>query len=314
MVASKSFAFLLTATVVSFGTFAGCAAPTGAEGDVADPGGDQEEEPVGQSNDELRSTVSCQERTDLAYQGGKPFSIQVIHVGGKPTTKATGHAFLKMQAAANAEGVRLSLTSGFRTMAEQKHLYDCYLNRSCNNGNLAARPGYSNHQSGLALDVSTSSWLTHNASKFGFVRTVSQESWHYEYHGRDPGGPCTRGTSSAAAVGSDTPPSNGSDPAPGSAPAQAPTPAAGGLSWVAPTQDAMLKNGFAVKAHATKPSIVKVVYSQGTLDFGTSTKASDDFSLSYTFQYMGDKTLTAKGYDANGGLVSEDHVDFTLLP
>jgi hypothetical protein len=91
-------------------------------------------------------------------------------------------------------------------------------------------------------------------------------------------------------------------------------PASGGLTWVAPAQDAMLKNGFVVKAHATKASIVKVVYSQGTLDFGSSTKASDDFSLSYTFQYMGDKTLTAKGYDASGALVSEDNVDFTLLP
>ena len=307
MLASKSFALLLAASLVSFATFAGCAAPTGDEGD-GDPGGDQEEEPVGQSNDELRSTVSCQERTDLAYQAGKPFSIQVIHVGGKPTTKATGHAFLKMQAAANAEGVRLSLTSGFRTMEEQKHLYACYLNKNCNNGNLAARPGYSNHQSGLALDVSTSTWLARNASKFGFVRTVSQESWHYEYHGKDPGGPCTRGTSSAAAVGSDTPPSDGSDAAPVA------VPAAGGLRWVAPTQDAMLKNGFVVKAHAAKASIVKVVYSQGTLDFGSSTKANDDFSLAYTFQYMGDKTLTAKGYDANGALVSEDNVDFTLLP
>ena len=311
MPVSKFLVFLLAVSMASFSTFIGCAAPTsGDEGDVGDPGGDQEEEPVGQSNDELRSTVSCQERTDLAYQSGKPFSIQVIHVGGKPTTKATGHAFLKMQAAANAEGVRLSLTSGFRTMEEQKHLYSCYVNNSCNNGNLAAKPGYSNHQSGLALDVSTSTWLARNASKFGFVRTVSRESWHYEYHGKDPGGPCTRGTSSAAAVGSDTAPSDGS----GTSTTTDPVPASGGLKWLAPTQDATLKNGFVVKTHATKPSVVKVVYSQGTLDFGTSTKAADDFALAYTFQYMGEKTLTATAYDANGAVVSVDHVDFTLTP
>lgn len=310
LVVSKSLVFVLAASMASFSTFVGCAAPTaGDEGSAGDPAGDQEEEPVGQSNDELRSTVSCQERTDLAYHGGKPFSIQVIHVGGKPTTKATGHAFLKMQAAANAEGVRLSLTSGFRTMEEQKHLYSCYVNHSCNNGNLAAKPGYSNHQSGLALDVSTSTWLARNASKFGFVRTVSQESWHYEYHGTDPGGPCTRGTSSAA-VGSDTPPSDGS----GATSDPAPVAASGGLRWLAPTQDATLKNGFVVKTHATKPSVVKVVYSQGTLDFGSSTKASDDFALAYTFQYMGEKTLTATAYDANGATVSVDHVDFTLTP
>lgn len=307
MVVSKSFLLVLVTSLASFSTCAGCAAPTGDEADLGDPGGDHEDEPVAQSNDELRSTVSCQERTDLAYAAGKPFSIQVIHVGGKPTTKATGHAFLKMQAAANAEGVRLSLTSGFRTMEEQKHLYSCYVNQSCNNGNLAAKPGFSNHQSGLALDVSTSTWLARNAARFGFVRTVSQESWHYEYHGKDPGGPCTRATSSSAAVGSDTPPSDGTDP-------PAPVTAAGGLTWVAPTENATLKNGFVVKTHPKTPGIVKVVYSQGTLDFGTSTRATDDFALAYTFQYMGDKTLTARGYDANGALVSEDHVDFTLTP
>jgi hypothetical protein len=310
MLVSKSLVLLLAASMASFSTFVGCAAPTsGDEGAVGDPGGDQEEEPVGQSNDELRSTVSCQERTDLAYQGGRPFSIQVIHVGGKPTTKVTGHAFLKMQAAANAEGVRLSLTSGFRTMEEQKHLYSCYVNGGCNNGNLAAKPGFSNHQNGLALDVSTSTWLARNASKFGFVRTVSRESWHYEYHGKDPGGPCTRGTSSAA-VGSDTAPSDGS----GTTSDPAPVAVSGGLRWVAPTQDSTLKNGFVVKTHATKPSVVKVVYSQGTLDFGTSTKPADDFALAYAFQFMGEKTLTATAYDANGAVVSVDHVDFTLTP
>lgn len=303
MLAAKSLLILL---VASLSTLAGCAAD--ANDEEAD---DHEDEPAAQVNDELRSTVSCKEQSDTAYRGGTPYSIQVIHVGGKPTTKTTGHAFLKMQAAANADGVRLSLTSGFRTMTEQKHLYNCYTSKSCNNGNLAARPGYSNHQSGTAVDVSTSTWLARNASRFGFVRTVSKESWHYEYRGKDPGGPCSRGGAEAATVGSDTAPSDGTE---GNTSPSEPTPTAGGLTWVAPAQDATLANGFVVKAHANKASIVKVVYSQGTYDFGTSTKASDDFSLGYRFQYMGDKTLTAKGYDASGSLVAEDHVDFTLTP
>ena len=303
MLAAKSLLILL---VASLSTLAGCAAD--ANDEEAD---DHEDEPAAQVNDELRSTVSCKEQSDTAYRGGTPYSIQVIHVGGKPTTKTTGHAFLKMQAAANADGVRLSLTSGFRTMTEQKHLYSCYTSKSCNNGNLAARPGYSNHQSGTAVDLSTSTWLARNAARFGFVRTVSKESWHYEYRGKDPGGPCSRGGTEAATVGSDTAPSDGTE---GNTSPSEPTPTAGGLTWVAPAQDATIANGFVVKAHANKASIVKVVYSQGTYDFGTSTKASDDFSLGYRFQYMGDKTLTAKGYDASGSLVAEDHVDFTLTP
>lgn len=307
MLACHKLVLLLAMSVAALPAF-GCASLSGDEEDE-----DEESEPVGESNDELRSAVSCQERADTAYRNGGAYPIQVIHVGGKPTTKATGHAFLKMQAAAHAAGVRLSLTSGFRTQAEQKHLYYCYTSKSCNHGNLAARPGYSNHQSGQALDLSTSTWLAQNAGKFGFVRTVPKEAWHYEYRGKDPGGPCSRGTSSSATPGADTPPSGSDRPASDDAPAES-TPAAGGITWIAPAQDSTLENGFTVKAHANNPGIVKVVYSQGTFELGTSTQANEDFALSYRFQYMGEKTLTAKGYDASGTLLAEDHVDFTLLP
>jgi len=55
----------------------------------------------------------------------------------------------------------------------------------------AAKPGTSKHGSGLALDLNTSSrphlntsvyvWLVKNAHRYGFVRTVSSEEWHFEY-------------------------------------------------------------------------------------------------------------------------------------
>ncbi len=297
---AKKLALLFAFAVAALPVY-GCAAVTGE-----DHGGDQEEEGVGETNDELRSAVSCKQTSATAYQSGKAYTIQVINVGGKAVSKGTGHAFLKMQAGANAAGVKLSLTSGFRTMAEQTHLYNCYRTGSCNNGNLAAKPGYSNHQNGFALDLSTSTWLTKNAGKYGFVRTVAKEAWHYEYHGKDPGGPCTKGS---------TP--TGSDDAPDTVPdtsTDAPLPSAGALKWVSPTQDSTKANGFVVEAHSTSPAIVKVVYSQGTFDFGTSTAASSDFSLSYQFKYMGDKTLTVKGYDASDTLLAEDNVDFTLTP
>ena len=41
-------------------------------------------------------------------------------------------------------------------MASQEYLYACYVNCNCNNCNLAAKPGFSNHQSGHALDLNTS--------------------------------------------------------------------------------------------------------------------------------------------------------------
>src|SRR6185436_12849709 len=66
-----------------------------------------------------------------------------------------------------------------------------------NNCNRAARPGYSNHQSGTALDLNASAsgvgtWLTRNASRYGFTRTVPDEAWHYELTGHAAGqGPCS---------------------------------------------------------------------------------------------------------------------------
>jgi len=301
MLASKKLLAVLVMSLAAL-PFAGCASEIGEE----EEDDEAEEEPVAETNDELRSAVSCKQTVQTAYTKGRAHSIPVIKVGGKPVSRATGHAFLKMQAAAQAAGVRLSLTSGFRTMEEQRRLYNCYQTKRCNNGNLAARPGYSNHQNGIAVDLSTSTWLARNAGRFGFVRTVSKEPWHYEFRGRDPGGPCARS-------GSGAPEEPAGDADVDTSEDERPT-TQDGITWVAPAQDASVRNGFSVRSRARISSIVKVAYSQGTLTFGTSTAKNDDFSLDYSFNYLGDKTLTAKGYDASGKLVAVDHVDFTLLP
>jgi hypothetical protein len=155
-----------------------------------DDSAEYEDAPSETGADALTSAVDCHLTKAAAFDHGSPFTIEVINIGGKPASKPTGDAFLKMQKAADAAGVKLTINSGFRTMAEQQHLYSCYQTGNCNNGNLAARPGYSNHQSGRALDLSTSSWLVNNAARFGFKRTVPSEAWHYEFFGNDPGGPC----------------------------------------------------------------------------------------------------------------------------
>jgi LAS superfamily LD-carboxypeptidase LdcB len=188
---------------------------------VSDLGGDDDEEhedePSASSADELRSAVSCAEKSATGYKSGSPYAMKVITVGGKSTEKKTAHAFLKMQQAADAAGVSLSINSGFRTQAEQQYFYKCYQTRACNNGNLAARPGYSNHQNGRALDLATSNWtwVANNAGRFGFKKTVPSERWHYEFFGNDPGGPCAGGNTPPGPVGnadedaaSATPPSS----------------------------------------------------------------------------------------------------------
>ncbi len=88
-----------------------------------------------------------------------------------------------MRAAAKKNGNNLRIISGFRTMDKQKELYGMYQRGT---GNLAAKPGYSNHQNGIALDLNPEegnnySWLARNGAKFGFCRTVPSERWHWEY-------------------------------------------------------------------------------------------------------------------------------------
>ena len=143
-----------------------------------------------------QALIDCGESTDTGYVSGTPFAITVVTVDGEPVEVQTANAYWVMQQAAAADGVGIVIVSGFRTNAEQQYLYNCYVNCNCNNCNLAARPGYSNHQSGHALDLNTSSagvlaWLNANGAAFGFTRTVASEDWHWEWWGGGPGGgPC----------------------------------------------------------------------------------------------------------------------------
>lgn len=92
-------------------------------------------------------------------------------------------------------GYRIEMSTSsygaWRSFENQKYFYDCYVNKNCNNGNVAATPGYSNHGWGLASDLSyydnssTSrqdaiDWAHQNASKYGLRFSESSEDWHIE--------------------------------------------------------------------------------------------------------------------------------------
>jgi hypothetical protein len=148
-------------------------------------------------NIDVAGVYDCSERSDTGYRAGDAFAITVVTVDGRPVERSTANAYVALQAAAADDGVRLRIVSGFRTMSQQEYLYGCYVNCNCNNCNLAARPGYSNHQSGHALDLNTSdpgvlSWLNANGPSFGWERTVPSEAWHWEWWGDsgDYPGPC----------------------------------------------------------------------------------------------------------------------------
>lgn len=117
------------------------------------------------------------------YVEGRAMRIVVTRLDSKPVEVHTAAAYTRMRDAASRDHVQLHIVSGFRTMAHQQALYRAYRR---GRGNLAAVPGQSNHQSGHALDLNTSTpgvlrWLERNARRFGFRRTVPTEAWHWEW-------------------------------------------------------------------------------------------------------------------------------------
>jgi LAS superfamily LD-carboxypeptidase LdcB len=120
------------------------------------------------------------------YVSGQALEVPLLPIDGEHFLRPdAAQAFLAMAAAAARDGIRLVVNRAFATNEEQAALYQKYLNGT---GNLAARPGYSNHQGGIAVDIATGGesspvyrWLAANAAAFGFKRTVSSEPWHWEY-------------------------------------------------------------------------------------------------------------------------------------
>ncbi len=198
------FAFSLTAALGLFGCINGCVNELDIEnGDLFEPIDEQD-------NLDEQGLYSCSERSDTGYRSGSSFPIKVVTVDGRPVERDTANAYIVMQEAARKAGVTIRIVSGFRTNSEQQYFYNCYVNCSCNGCHLAARPGYSNHQSGHALDLNTSSpgvysWLSRNGGRFGFRETVAGEPWHWEWWGGGPGGgPCGSNLPRGCATGNFT--------------------------------------------------------------------------------------------------------------
>jgi len=125
------------------------------------------------------------------YIDGMPVELMLVTIDGKAVEAQTAAAYRRMRDAAAAAGVALTIVSGFRTLAEQEHLHECYRTGKCNHGNYAEQPGYSEHQSGRALDLNARAagvqdWLLAHANEHGFFATVAGEPWHWEYWGDSP--------------------------------------------------------------------------------------------------------------------------------
>ncbi len=121
---------------------------------------------------------------------------------GHSTKKEVYDHYVSMWKDANEQGLVLLVNSSYRTFEEQQEQYDM------SNDDYASRPGYSEHQTGLALDIVSDGvqgnefentdefkWLQENAHKYGFILRYPKdkeyitgynyESWHYRYVGEE---------------------------------------------------------------------------------------------------------------------------------
>ena len=98
---------------------------------------------------------------------------------GKPMRPDVALAFDRMEAAARADGVTLTITSAWRSNAEQAVLFARHPDPKW-----VAPPGKSLHRLGTELDLgppAAYAWLAANATRFGFTQRYSWEPWHYGY-------------------------------------------------------------------------------------------------------------------------------------
>ena len=116
-------------------------------------------------------------------------------------------AWNAMVAAAKADGISLWIVSGYRSYETQRTIYNNYV---ANNGQASAdtysaRPGHSEHQTGLAFDINQISysfgetaagkWVAEHGAEYGFIIRYPQEKqhitgyvyepWHLRYLGTE---------------------------------------------------------------------------------------------------------------------------------
>lgn len=148
------------------------------------------------------TNIACQAGTDagtaLGYEDGRPVNIRLCDVSGIKVNSQYSLNTQRLMDAARADGIDLS-GGGFRTMESQRSLR---VTNGCPNVEVAradscrvptARPGFSNHQMGYAIDfrcngqsISSSSpcfiWLRQNAGVYGYINLPS-EPWHWSKDG-----------------------------------------------------------------------------------------------------------------------------------
>lgn len=122
-------------------------------------------------------------------------------------TAETSAAFYQLSQAAAAENLNIYLSSGFRSYEYQEQIYNnnVYYYGQAATDTFSARPGHSEHQTGMAIDVNTiddtfagtpeAIWLEEHCYEYGFIIRYPKgkqwitgykyEPWHIRYIGKE---------------------------------------------------------------------------------------------------------------------------------
>ncbi len=115
------------------------------------------------------------------------------------------NAFNRMKNEASSLGLSIYISSGFRSYSSQKSIYNRYVSRDGKAlaDTYSARPGHSEHQTGLSIDLNTITqsfgrtregrWVAEHCHEYGFIIRYPQgksditgycyEPWHLRYVG-----------------------------------------------------------------------------------------------------------------------------------
>ncbi len=137
------------------------------------------------------------------------FKPDLVEFKGYQVASVLADDLEKMYKAAELDGVNLEMTSAYRSFDEQSDIYNSRYNGYLEDGYSAdealemveefvAKPGHSEHQTGLAIDFAGEAmwrWLLSNAHEYGFIYRypddkvlitgIGYEPWHYYYVGVD---------------------------------------------------------------------------------------------------------------------------------
>ena len=136
----------------------------------------------------------------------KTYALPKDYDPGKVLDEAM-NAFNEMKEAAAKDNIKLWIQSGYRSYKTQESLYNDYVKQDGKDkaDTYSARPGHSEHQSGLAMDLNIigsafegtkeAIWIEKNCYKYGFIVRYPKgkehitgykyEPWHIRYLGKE---------------------------------------------------------------------------------------------------------------------------------